>query len=98
MQQIGLIRDMLPHRFPEEDAPVTDRLPPPVPGSLHHVEIWVPDLPRTIADWQWLLEDLGYALNQNWENGRSWNLGSTYLVFEQSPRSPENATTGSPPA
>ncbi|MEV7111716.1 glyoxalase [Streptomyces anulatus] len=64
---------------------MTDRLPPPVPGSLHHVEVWVPDLPRTIADWQWLLEDLGYTLHQSWENGRSWNLGSTYLVFEQSP-------------
>lgn len=85
MRQIGLIRDTLPHRFLEEDASVTDRLPPPVPGSLHHVEIWVPDLPRTIADWQWLLEDLGYTLHQSWENGRSWNLGSTYLVFEQSP-------------
>ncbi|MCX5078496.1 VOC family protein [Streptomyces sp. NBC_00424] len=57
----------------------------PVSGTLHHVEIWVPDLTRTIADWAWLLEDLGYTLHQNWEHGRSWKLGPTYLVFEQSP-------------
>ncbi|MER6523119.1 VOC family protein [Streptomyces sp. NPDC001553] len=56
-----------------------------VSGTLHHVEIWVPDLTRTIADWGWLLEDLGYTLHQSWEHGRSWKLGPTYLVFEQSP-------------
>lgn len=57
----------------------------PVSGTLHHVEIWVPDLTRAINDWQWLLEDLGYTLHQIWEHGRSWRLGPTYLVFEQSP-------------
>ncbi len=54
-------------------------------GTLHHVEIWVPDLDRAIADWAWLLESLGYTLHQNWDNGRSWRLNTTYLVFEQSP-------------
>ncbi|WP_239516881.1 MULTISPECIES: glyoxalase [unclassified Streptomyces] len=38
-----------------------------------------------MADWSWLLEDLGYPLHQSWENGRSWRLGPTYLAFEQSP-------------
>ncbi|MFE5098089.1 VOC family protein [Streptomyces sp. NPDC056638] len=57
----------------------------PENGSLHHVEIWVPDLDRAIADWAWLLESLGYTLHQNWDNGRSWRLNTTYLVFEQSP-------------
>ncbi|MFJ7201689.1 MULTISPECIES: VOC family protein [unclassified Streptomyces] len=57
----------------------------PVPGTLHHVESWVPDLDRAVSDWQWLLEDLGYTLHQSWNNGRSWKLGPTYLVFEQSP-------------
>ncbi len=51
----------------------------PTTGTLHHVEIWVPDLTRAVNDWQWLLEDLGYSLHQ------SWKLGPTYLVFEQSP-------------
>ncbi|MFJ3908379.1 VOC family protein [Streptomyces vinaceus] len=62
-----------------------DDLAAPVPGTLHHVEIWVPDLARAIADWAWLLEDLGYTTHQSWEHGRSWKLGPTYLVFEQSP-------------
>ncbi|MEV7730114.1 VOC family protein [Streptomyces sp. NPDC087917] len=64
---------------------MTDTPSTPVTGTLHHVEICVPDLTRTIADWQWLLEDLGYILHQSWERGRSWKLGPTYLVFEQSP-------------
>ncbi|MET9239563.1 VOC family protein [Nonomuraea sp. NPDC003709] len=57
----------------------------PATGMLHHVEIWVPDLPRAVASWQWLLETLGYTLYQDWEHGRSWRLGATYLVLEQSP-------------
>ncbi|MBE1590273.1 VOC family protein [Nonomuraea angiospora] len=57
----------------------------PATGMLHHVEIWVPDLPRAVASWQWLLEALGYTLYQDWEHGRSWRLGATYLVLEQSP-------------
>ncbi|GAA2307760.1 hypothetical protein GCM10010149_67200 [Nonomuraea roseoviolacea subsp. roseoviolacea] len=57
----------------------------PVTGTLHHVEIWVPDLHRAIAAWQWLLTALGYTEFQNWSDGRSWRLGDTYLVLEQSP-------------
>ncbi|MFE3591355.1 VOC family protein [Streptomyces niveus] len=60
-------------------------VPLPTTGTLHHVEIWVPDINRGIADWQWLLEELGYTLHQTWNNGRSWRLNHTYLVFEQSP-------------
>ncbi|WP_405976578.1 VOC family protein [Streptomyces sp. NBC_00988] len=52
---------------------------------LHHVEVWVPDLQRAVAQWGWLLEQLGYTLFQNWKEGRSWRLGPTYIVFEQSP-------------
>ncbi|RJL35697.1 VOC family protein [Bailinhaonella thermotolerans] len=54
-------------------------------GTLHHVEIWVPDLQRAVISWQWLLEALGYTLFQDWSRGRSWRLGVTYLVLEQSP-------------
>jgi catechol 2,3-dioxygenase-like lactoylglutathione lyase family enzyme len=57
----------------------------PVPGMLHHVELWVPDLPRAVASWGWLLESLGYGGYQDWEAGRSWRLGHTYIVVEQSP-------------
>ncbi|WP_451643816.1 VOC family protein [Streptomyces virginiae] len=57
----------------------------PVRGMLHHVEIWVPDLGRAVASFGWLLEALGYTPFQSWSDGRSWRLGATYLVFEQSP-------------
>ncbi|MEU9378344.1 VOC family protein [Streptomyces sp. NPDC048255] len=51
---------------------------------LHHVEIWVPDLDRAAASFGWLLEALGHTPFQSWRNGRSWRLGTTYVVFEQS--------------
>ena len=54
-------------------------------GMLHHVELWVPDLPRAVTSWGWLLGELGYEQFQDWPAGRSWRLGATYLVVEQSP-------------
>jgi catechol 2,3-dioxygenase-like lactoylglutathione lyase family enzyme len=56
-----------------------------VRGSLHHIELWVPDLARATTQWGWLLSQLGYTLFQDWPAGRSWQLGATYLVIEQSP-------------
>jgi catechol 2,3-dioxygenase-like lactoylglutathione lyase family enzyme len=53
--------------------------------TLHHVELWVPDLGRAVASWGWLLGELGYELFQDWEAGRSWRAGPTYIVVEQSP-------------
>jgi catechol 2,3-dioxygenase-like lactoylglutathione lyase family enzyme len=54
-------------------------------GRLHHVELWVPDLARAVRSWGWLLGELGYEQFQDWPAGRSWRLGETYLVMEQSP-------------
>jgi catechol 2,3-dioxygenase-like lactoylglutathione lyase family enzyme len=54
-------------------------------GVLHHVELWVPDLDRAVASWGWLLGALGYQVFQDWPGGRSWRLGATYIVAEQSP-------------
>ena len=54
-------------------------------GSIHHVELWVPDLGRAIASWGWLLGELGYEEFQDWPDGRSWRSGATYIVVEQSP-------------
>jgi catechol 2,3-dioxygenase-like lactoylglutathione lyase family enzyme len=54
-------------------------------GRLHHVELWVPDLARAVRSWGWLLGELGYQEFQSWPAGRSWRLGETYLVMEQSP-------------
>ena len=53
--------------------------------SLHHVELWVPDLGRAVASWGWLLGELGYEQYQDWQDGRSWRAGVTYIVVEQSP-------------
>ncbi|MFC9247615.1 VOC family protein [Streptomyces sp. NPDC057136] len=57
----------------------------PVHGTLHHIELWVPDLHRALASLGRLLAELGYAPFQSWDGGRSWRLGPTYLVIEQSP-------------
>jgi catechol 2,3-dioxygenase-like lactoylglutathione lyase family enzyme len=58
----------------------------PLPaGLLHHVELWVPDIVGARRRWQWLLGALGYEPFQQWEHGVSWQLGSTYIVIEQSP-------------
>ncbi|MDP9240112.1 MAG: VOC family protein [Actinomycetota bacterium] len=54
-------------------------------GTLHHVELWVPYLHQAAADWGWLLAQLGYTPYQDWANGRSWRLDTTYIVIEQSP-------------
>ena len=54
-------------------------------GALHHVELWVPDLTRAVENLGWLLTTLGYTPYQDWPGGRSWRLGDTYIVVEQSP-------------
>jgi catechol 2,3-dioxygenase-like lactoylglutathione lyase family enzyme len=54
-------------------------------GQLHHIELWVPSIGRSIESIGWLLEEMGYDLFQSFENGRSWRLGQTYIVVEQSP-------------
>lgn len=53
-------------------------------GLLHHVEVWVPDLPRASREWGWLLGALGYERADTWEHGEIWQLGPTYLVLEHS--------------
>jgi catechol 2,3-dioxygenase-like lactoylglutathione lyase family enzyme len=53
-------------------------------GELHHIELWVPDLPRAATSIGWLLEALGYRTFQDWQAGRSWRRGETYIVVEQS--------------
>lgn len=60
-------------------------LPPGDRGALHHVELWVPDILRAEASLGWLLETLGYVVFQSFEGGRSWRLGASYIVVEQSP-------------
>lgn len=55
-------------------------------GVLHHVELRTSDLATAIDAWGWLLDELGYHVDQQWEQGRSWRLGPTYLVLEAAPQ------------
>ncbi|MHC0035566.1 VOC family protein [Pseudoneobacillus sp. C159] len=50
---------------------------------LHHVEIYVSNLEKSVLFWDWLLTELGYELYQKWDKGRSWKYEKTYLVFVQ---------------
>ncbi len=54
-------------------------------GGLHHVEVWVADLDAARASWGWLLEELGWALGDDWGQGIAWELGPVYLVLESGP-------------
>jgi len=56
-------------------------------GTLHHLELWVPDFARAARSWGWLLAELGYAQDQTWANAVSWKhpQNDAYLVLEQSP-------------
>jgi len=40
-------------------------------GTLHHVELWVPNLDRAVISWGWLLGELGYEVFQDWPGGKS---------------------------
>ena len=53
--------------------------------SIHHLQLWVPDLGRAEQSWGWLLEALGYKLGRSWDHGRVWRLGETGIVIEASP-------------
>ncbi len=52
-------------------------------GLLHHVELYVPDLQASIDFWGWLLQRLGYCIFQQWDEGISYKLADTYIVFVQ---------------
>ncbi|WP_221569032.1 VOC family protein [Alkalihalobacillus sp. TS-13] len=52
-------------------------------GLIHHIELYVSDLEKTIEFWGWLLPELGYFEYQKWEKGRSWKLKDSYIVFVQ---------------
>ena len=52
-------------------------------GVVHHIELYVSNLEASKKFWGWLLEELGYTPFQNWEEGSSWRLDDTYIVFVQ---------------
>ncbi|MBD3169245.1 MAG: hypothetical protein GF307_07160 [candidate division Zixibacteria bacterium] len=52
-------------------------------GRLHHVEIYVANLNRSMEFWGWFLGKLGYEQFQKWDKGVSYILEDTYIVFVQ---------------
>ena len=53
-------------------------------GTVHHIEIYVSDLSRSILFWEWLLtKKFSYKVFQRWNNGISFIFGDTYIVFVQ---------------
>lgn len=53
--------------------------------SIHHLQLWVPDLERAERSWGWLLVELGYELSRRWDHGCVWRHDSTGIVIEASP-------------
>jgi catechol 2,3-dioxygenase-like lactoylglutathione lyase family enzyme len=51
---------------------------------IHHFEIYVSDLERSIAFWTPLMQMLGYTPDR-WDGGMNYGLGETYLCFLQAP-------------
>ncbi len=52
-------------------------------GVIHHIEMYVSDLKTSKEFWGWLLTQLGYHKSQEWDQGVSYQLNDTYLVFVQ---------------
>ena len=52
-------------------------------GVLHHIEMYVSNLEKSTEFWGWFLSELGYELFQEWDQGKSYKLDDTYLVFVQ---------------
>jgi catechol 2,3-dioxygenase-like lactoylglutathione lyase family enzyme len=65
-------------------------------GQLHHLEVYVRDLERSVAFWGWLLTWLGYHPYQEWDEGVSWRLGDTYLAFVEAPPGAEQLDRRAP--
>lgn len=53
--------------------------------GFHHVEVWITNLEEAVNEWGWLLNRLGFILENSWEEGQSWAIGSAYLTLTTSP-------------
>ncbi|MEK4563977.1 VOC family protein [Alkalihalobacillus sp. FSL R5-0424] len=50
---------------------------------IHHIELYVSNVEESKVFWGWLLEDLGYTLYQEWDEGFSFKQDHSYIVFVQ---------------
>ena len=64
----------------------SDHADPDRAGQLHHVELYAADLEAAVGFWDWLLGELGYERKNEWDGGRSWINGPTYLVLARAER------------
>jgi catechol 2,3-dioxygenase-like lactoylglutathione lyase family enzyme len=55
-----------------------------MPG-IHHVEVWVADFDAATAEWAWLLSSVGFTLQSEWQDGRSWSAGGADITLTTSP-------------
>lgn len=54
--------------------------------SVHHIELWVPDIAKARPRWAWIMAHLAWVDFQDWPGGHSWKaVDGAYLVIEQSP-------------
>lgn len=53
--------------------------------SIHHIQLWVPDIARAEQSWGWLLDEVGYTMSRRWEHGFVFRQGATGIVIEASP-------------
>lgn len=60
-----------------------DHADPEHAGGLHHLELYASDLEASLPFWDWLLGELGYETKNEWDGGRSWINGPTYVVLVQ---------------
>lgn len=59
---------------------------PPRRGTLHHLELWCPDLAASEERWDWLLRAIGLVPRDRWPHGRSWAApDGSYVVLESGP-------------
>ena len=52
--------------------------------AVHHLDLWVEDLARAVAEWGWLLGELGWSYDATVE-GAFLHPDGTYLFLERSP-------------
>jgi catechol 2,3-dioxygenase-like lactoylglutathione lyase family enzyme len=62
-----------------DDTP--DHADPDHAGAVHHLELAAADLAAATPFWDWLLGELGYERKDDWDAGRSWVRGPTYVVL-----------------
>ncbi|MGC0370966.1 VOC family protein [Microbacterium sp. SLBN-111] len=54
-------------------------------AGFHHVEIWVADLEQALAEWGWLLTELGFERQSTWSEGETWSAGGADLTLTSPP-------------